>query len=79
VVSSVAFSPDGKTVAVGDEDNNTYLSAVATGQPTATLANPQPAAGNSDGVTAIAFSPNGTMLAAGDGDDKIYLWHLASP
>ena len=76
VVSSVAFSPDGKTVAVGNGDNNTYFSDVATGQPAATLSNPQPGAGNPDGVTAIAFSPNGTMLAAGDGDNKIYLWHL---
>jgi hypothetical protein len=39
-VESVAFSPDGKTLAVGDLDGSTYLRDVATRRVTATLTDP---------------------------------------
>jgi serine/threonine protein kinase/Tol biopolymer transport system component len=86
-VYSVAFSPDGKTLATGitnDEpgnnvDGNTYLWDVATGHKTATLASP----GRFSSVRSVAFSPDGKTLAVGgfanrDGKDKTYLWDVAT-
>ena len=73
-VNSVAFSPDGRTLAVGDFNGDVYLWAVATGHVAATLAGPA----GSASVDSVAFSPDGTMLAAGNGDGSTYLWNLAS-
>jgi Tol biopolymer transport system component len=72
-VSSVAFSPDGKTLAVGDDDGDVYLWDVATARLTATL--PDPASG---GVNGVAFTPDGQTLAAADGNGSVYLWGVAS-
>ena len=70
-VSSVAFSPNGQTIAVGDEaDGKVGLWDVADGQRTATLSG-----GNS--VTSVAFSSNGQTLAVGDFDGNVRLWDVA--
>ena len=58
---SVAFSPDGRTVAAGDDNGLNHLWNVATGKLTATLENP-----SSQNINSVAFSPDGRTLAAGD-------------
>jgi len=68
-VDSVAFSPDGKLLASGDADGNTYLWDTATGQQVGAL--PAPA---STKVFSVAFSPDGTVLATGDRNGSTYLW-----
>jgi sugar lactone lactonase YvrE len=70
-VISVAFSPDGTTLAVADLNGSTYLWDVATGKITATLTDPSSAGGIS-----VAFSPGGTTLAVGDQNGNVYLWRL---
>jgi WD40 repeat protein/uncharacterized caspase-like protein len=71
-VSTVAFSPDGKTLASGSWDNTIKLWEVATGQELRTLT------GHSSYVTAVAFSPDGKMLASGSWDKTIRFWNLVS-
>jgi hypothetical protein len=72
-VSALAFSPDGTTLAVGDDDGSTYLWNLSTSQVIGTLSNP---AGS--GVQAVAFNPDGTLLAAGDANGRTYLWDVAA-
>jgi WD40 repeat protein len=61
---SVAFSPNGTTLAVGDQGGDTYLWNLATRTITATLADPGATAAQ-DAVFSVAFSPDGTILATG--------------
>jgi len=72
-VSSVAFSPDGHTLAAGDGNGRTYLWDVAAGHRIATLTDPE-----SGGLSSVVFSPDGHTLAAGDADDGTYLWDVAT-
>jgi WD40 repeat protein len=71
-VRSLAFSHDGKTLAVGREDKHVALIDAATGKITRTL-DPIDAA-----VTALAFSPDGSMLVGGSADGHVTLWNLAA-
>ncbi|MET9915027.1 hypothetical protein ABZZ74_51735 [Streptomyces sp. NPDC006476] len=71
-VTSVAFSPDGRTVAAGSDDSTVRLWDVATGELRATLT------GHSDAVTSVAFSPNGRTLATGSDDKAVRLWDTAT-
>jgi WD40 repeat protein len=67
LVLSVAFSPDGKTLASGSVDDTMKLWDVATGRSIATLI-------SSRGVGSVAFSPDGKTLASGSGDHTIKIW-----
>jgi WD40 repeat protein len=82
-VSSVAFSPDGKILAVGDTDGKTYVWNVATQQLTATLtyyfAAPEPETNPFAGppYLAVAFS-GGTLATCDSLNGDIYLWNDAT-
>ncbi len=71
-VRSVAFTPDGKTLASGGLDNMVKLWDVATGGELRTLR------GHTDWVEAVAFSPDGKILASGSDDRMIRLWDIAT-
>ena len=67
-VKSVAFSPDGKTLASGGGDNVIHLWDIGTGKRKVTLF------GHTGGVFSLAFSPDGKTLASGSHDSDIRLW-----
>ena len=71
-VSSVAFSPDGATLAAADGNGKIFLWNVAARTLAATFTDPR-----SSGVSSVAFSPDGATLAAGDGNGSICLWHIS--
>ena len=79
-VSSVAFSPDGKTLASGSFDSTVKLWDVATGTEMRTLQgssayNSPPLGGY---VFSVAFSPDGLTLASGGNDKIVRLWDVAT-
>ena len=67
-VSSIAYSPDGQTLASGSLDDTVRLWDVNTGEHLHTLT------GHWDNVTSVAFSPDGQTLASGSSDRTIRLW-----
>ncbi|MFM6357702.1 MAG: protein kinase domain-containing protein [Planktothrix sp.] len=71
-VNSVAFSPDGRTLASGSDDNTIKLWDVQNRRQIATLT------GHSHYVIFIAFSPDGRTLASGSRDMTIKLWDVQS-
>src|ERR1700676_1143729 len=62
IVSSVAFSPDGKTLASGSRDNTIKLWDVQQGKERATLS------GHTNKVSSVAYSPDGKTMASGSWD-----------
>ena len=72
-VYSVAFSPDGKTLASGSADGTVRLWDVATGQQIGDLLT-----GATGPVNSVTFSPDGQTLASGSGDGTVRLWDVAT-
>jgi WD40 repeat protein len=70
-VDSMAFSPVGHTLAVGNDIGNVSLWDTATQKETATLDDGFP-------VTSLAFSRDGHTVAVGDGVGDVTLWDSAS-
>jgi hypothetical protein len=66
----VAFSPDGKSLAMASRAGNVQLWDVATGTLLETLK------GHSSAVTAVVFSPDGRTLASGSSDRTVRLWNV---
>jgi hypothetical protein len=72
-VSSMAFAPDGRTLAAGRSNDKTVrLWEPTTGRHTATLT------GHTAAVRAVAFAPDGRTLASGSNDRTVRLWDPAT-
>ncbi len=69
IVTSIAFSPDGKTIASSSSDNTIKLWNLE-GKELQTFK------GHSAIVWSVAFSPDGKTIASGSGDKTIKLWNL---
>jgi len=70
-VNSVAFSPDGKTVAMGASDGIVRLWRVSDGSPLHTLE------GHTRPVNDIAFIQDGTLLISGSLDRTVSIWRVS--
>jgi WD40 repeat protein len=67
---SLAYSPDGQTIAVGGENGGLRLWDVPTRSCRATLL------GHNDRIWSVAFSPDGRTLATTSRDGTIRLWNV---
>jgi Tol biopolymer transport system component len=71
-VTSVAFSPDGRTLATGNTDGTTRLWDMASHRQIAALTDP------TGPVDSVAFGPDGRTLATANTDGTARLWDMAT-
>ena len=69
-VWSVAYAPDGKTVASGGNDNTIRLWDVEAEELKRTFT------GHTGSVRNVAYSPDGSILASGSDDHTVLIWDL---
>ncbi|WP_327277411.1 trypsin-like peptidase domain-containing protein [Streptomyces sp. NBC_01224] len=72
VIASVAFSPDGSSLATGDTSGTVKLWDVATGHPRTILT------GRTSLGVSVAFSPDGHTLATGSNGGTVRLWDVGT-
>jgi WD40 repeat protein len=72
-VFSLAFAPDGKTLAIGTPEWSVRLWDLRGESPKETVA----LEGHNDGVGSLAFSSDGKMLACGGREGPVWLWDLS--
>ncbi|MFG2871077.1 WD40 repeat domain-containing protein [Streptomyces sp. NPDC048338] len=70
-VTSVVFSPDGRTLATGSMDQTVRLWDLATGRQIA-----DPLEGHAAGVVGVAFGPGGRTLTSWSEDRTARLWNV---
>jgi WD40 repeat protein len=73
----LAFTPDSRTLAIGNSDKHVYLWDVASPARPRPLG--APLTGPSGQTWTVAISPDGKTLAAGANDGTVWLWNLADP
>ena len=75
---TVAFAPDGKTLAAASTDNVTRLWDVATPAGAPAPAG-KPLTGLRKYAIGLAFSPDCKLLAVGSADKTVHLWNVTDP
>lgn len=71
-VHTVAFSPDGRSLVSGSDDNTIKLWDVSNGREIRTLK------GHGEVVRSVAFSPDSHSVATGNSDGTLKLWDVVS-
>ena len=71
-VRAVAYSPCGRWVASGSQDNTARICSVVTGEVKCTLK------GHSGLVRSVAYSPDGKHIVSGSDDNTVKIWDSAT-
>ncbi|KAG5716196.1 hypothetical protein E4T56_gene10766 [Termitomyces sp. T112] len=71
-VTSVAFSPDGKSIVSGSFDQSVRVWEASSGAQLKKLN------GHTDQVTSVAFSPDGKYIVSGSEDQSVRVWDVSS-
>ena len=72
LITSTAFSPDGRLVVSGSRDRTVRLWSVPQGQALATFS------GHTEPVTGVAFHPTGRWIASSSADGAVRAWDVSS-
>ncbi|KAG6906522.1 hypothetical protein DXG01_013455, partial [Tephrocybe rancida] len=71
-VNEIGFSPDGKLVVSGSNDESVHIWDALTGDFVKELK------GHTDSVLSVAFSPDGKQVVSGSHDKSVCIWDALS-